>query len=93
MYGRAKKPDKSKEDDDFYKPKTVSNLWNNNYTEYESNDDRNKNLSLDEYLDKNRHYFRVIIVDLLESDDWKIQLTIVINFISSEDAEEEPIIH
>ena len=35
----------------YYKPKRVSNLWNNNYIEYESNDDKNRNLSLDKYLD------------------------------------------
>ena len=42
------------QDDDYYKPKRVSNFWNNNFIEYESNGNRNKNLSLDEYLDKIR---------------------------------------
>ena len=28
------------------------NLWNNNYIEHESNGDRNKNLSVKEYLNK-----------------------------------------
>ena len=35
---------------DFYEPKRVNDFWNNNYIEYESNGDKNKNLSLDEYL-------------------------------------------
>ena len=35
---------------DFYEPKRVNDVWNNNYIEYESNGDKNKNLSLDEYL-------------------------------------------
>ena len=30
-----------------------------------------------------------IIIDLPESDTWKIQLTIAINFISSKDVDEE----
>ena len=33
------------DDDKSYKPKRVSNFWNINYIKYESNDDRNKNLS------------------------------------------------
>ena len=31
------------EEDDYYKPTEVGNFWNNNYIEYQSNDDRNKN--------------------------------------------------
>ena len=40
--------------------------------EYESNGDRNKNLSLEEYLDEIRTYLRDTITDLQESDIWKI---------------------
>ena len=36
---------------------------------------------------------RDIITDLQIYDTWKIQLTIVINFVSSRDAEEERVIH
>ena len=36
---------------------------------------------------------RDIIIDLQNSDTWKIQLTIAINFISSKDAEEECVRH
>ena len=36
---------------------------------------------------------RNIIIDLPNSDIWKIQLTIAINFISSKDAEEERVMH
>ena len=28
--------------DDYYKPIRVGNFWNNSYTEFESNGDRNK---------------------------------------------------
>ena len=39
------------EEKDYCKPKRVSNFWNN-YIEYESDGDKNRNLSLDEYLNK-----------------------------------------
>ena len=41
--------------EDYYKPKRVSNFWDN-YIEYQSNDDTNRNLSLHEYLDKIKTY-------------------------------------
>ena len=40
------------QEEDYYKPKWVSNFWNNNYIEYQSNSDKNRNLSVDEYFDK-----------------------------------------
>ena len=33
------------------------------------------------------------MTDLQNSDTWKIQLTIVINFISSQNIDEEPVMH
>ena len=78
---------------DYYKPKTVSYLWNNNYIEYETNGDKNRNLSLEEHLNKTEPYLRNIIIDPQNSDTWKIQLTVTINFISSKDAKEERVMH
>ena len=43
--------DQEKEED-YFKPKTVRNFWNNNYIEYETNGDKNRNLALGEYLNK-----------------------------------------
>ena len=40
------------EEEDYYKPKRVSNFWNNYYIKYESNGDKNRSLSIDEYLNK-----------------------------------------
>ena len=37
------------QEDNYYKPIRVASFWNNNYIGYESNDDRNKNLSVNEY--------------------------------------------
>ena len=69
------------------------NFWNNNYIEYESNGDKNKNLPLDEYLNKIETYLRNIITNLQNSDRWKIQLTIAINLIFSKDTEKERVMH
>ena len=61
--------------------------------EYESNSDRNKTLSVKEYLNKIRANLKDVINDLKESDTRKIHLTIIINFISSEDNDEEHVMH
>ena len=63
------------------------------YFEHESNSDKNKNLSLDEYINKIQSYLRNIIIYVQYSDTWKIQLTFEINFISSEDSEEERVMY
>ena len=77
------------QEEDYYKPKRVCSFCNNNCIEYESNGDKNNNLSLDQYLNKIKPYLKEIIIDLKSSDTWKIQLTIAINFISSKDTEGE----
>ena len=51
------------DDADYFERKRVSNFLNNNHIEYESNGDRNKNLSLDRYLDKIEPYLRDVIID------------------------------
>ena len=81
------------QEEDYYEPKRVSNFWNNSYIEYESNGDKNSNLSLDEYLNKIKLYLRSIIINLENPDAWKNQLIIAIKFIFSRDTEEEPVIH
>ena len=81
------------EEEDYYKPKRVSNFWNNNYIEYGSNGDKNRNLWLEEYLNEIEACLRNIITDLQNFDAWKIQLTIAINFISSKDCEKECVMH
>ena len=60
------------EEEDYYKPKRVSNFWNNNYIEHESNV-KNNNLSLDEYLNKIKPYLNNILIDLQDYDAWQIQ--------------------
>ena len=38
--------------ENYYKPVRIGNLWNNNFIEYENDGDRNKTLSVEEYLNK-----------------------------------------
>ena len=79
------------QEEDYYKPKIVSSFWNNNYIDYESNGD--KNVSLDEYLNKIKPYLKDIIIDLQSSSRQKIQLTIAINFVFSTNTEEERVMY
>ena len=53
--------------------------------------DKNKNLSVNEYLNEIKPYLKDIITDFQKSDTWKIQWTIAINFLSSKDLDEEQI--
>ena len=46
----------------------MNNFWSNNYIEYESNDDKNKTLSVEEYLNKTKPYLKDIINNLKKSD-------------------------
>ena len=64
----------------FCKPVTVGNFWSNNHIEYESDDDRNKTLSIEEYLEEIKPYLKDITNNFKKSDKWKIQLTIAISF-------------
>ena len=54
-------------EEDYDKPERVNNFWNNNYIEYESNGDKNRNLPLEEFLNKIKPYLRNIIIDLQDS--------------------------
>ena len=83
MYGVKSKLLKSKEEEDYHKPKRESSFYSNNYIEYKSNGDRNNNLSVKEYLGKIKPSLKDIIIDLQVSNTWKVQLKIAIQFISS----------
>ena len=49
------------------KPTRVGNFRSNNYIEYESNGDRNKTLSIEEYLNKNKLFLKDITKNLENS--------------------------
>ena len=77
------------EEESYHKPVRVNNFWINNYIEYESNRDRNRTISVEEYLNKIRLYLKDIITNVKKSNTWKIQLTIADNSIFSIDNDEE----
>ena len=50
-------------DEDYYKPIKTKNIFNGNYNEYESKEDKDKNLLPKEYIDLIRPYLSDIIND------------------------------
>ena len=80
------------EEENYYKPVRLSNFRGNNYIEYKSNVDKNKTLSVEEYLYKIRPYLKDVN-NLKKYDTWKIQLTIINNFMSSIHNDEERVMH
>ena len=59
---------KHEEGENYYKPVRLNNFWSNNYIEYKSNGDKNRIISVKEYLDKIRPYLKDIINDLKKPD-------------------------
>ena len=82
---------KSKKDN--YKPVRIGNAFSRNYIEYKSNGDKDKILSNKDYLDEIKPYLSDIINDQKTRGEWKIHLTMVINFFSSKDSEEIRTMH
>ena len=73
------------EEEDCQKPVKVGNFWINNYIEYESKGDRNKILSVEEYLNETKLYLKYIINNFKEFDTQKIHLITAINFFLYKD--------
>ena len=55
-------------EEDFYGPIRVDYLYSNNYIEYDSDGNRNKNLSIKEYLSESKSYLKDIIIKLEKYD-------------------------
>ena len=79
-------------EEDYYRPVRVGNCCGNNYIEHKSKDDR-KTLSVEEYFNKIRWYLKDILNNIENSNTWKTQLTVAINFISSKNKDEERVVH
>ena len=77
------------DDDDDYKPILIKSSFKNNYKYYESKGDKNKNLSIKQYLYKIMPYLSDLInkhkTIKNKSSEWKIQINMDINFVSSHD--------
>ena len=74
---------------DYYKPIIVTGAFNNNYIRYESKGDKDKILTVNEYLEMIRPHLIYMINDHKTQSEWKIQLTVAINFISSKPGSSE----
>ena len=77
----------------YYNPVRVGNFWSNNYNKDETNSNKNKTVSVEEYLEKILPYLKDVVNNLNKFDTRKVELIIVINFIYSKNNDEEPIIH
>ena len=55
-------------EENYSKPVRASSFWSNNHIECESNGDKNKTLSAEEYLNQSRPYIKDIINNLKISD-------------------------
>ena len=76
-------------EEDYYKPILVKSSFKKNYKYYESRGDKEKRLSVKQYLNKITPY----LYDLINGHRivrrvWKIQINMHVNFISSIDPEE-----
>ena len=83
--------------DDYYKPILVKTAlkedkedesgYKTGYKLYESRGDKDKNVFVEDYLEKIESYLRDLINvhKTTESGEWKIQLIMHVNFISSYD--------
>ena len=76
------------DEEDYYKPIRTGNAFGNNYIECESNGDKEKILSIEEYLDEIKPYLNDLIDDHKTQGEWKIHLTMAINFMSSNNTNE-----
>ena len=75
--------------EDYYKPIFVKSSHKGNYKYYESNGDKEKILSVKQYLNKITPYLYDLINDhRIARRVWKIQINMHVNFISSRDTGE-----
>ena len=85
---RKKTPNK-----DIYEPIKISGAFRDNLVEYKSDSEKDKSLSIACYLNKIREYLRKMIENKKKSGEWKIQLVIKINFISSKSFNETRVMY
>ena len=74
-------------DKDYYKPKLNKSGYNKNYAQYESKGD--KILSLKGYLNLIEKYLRELLEEYKQKGEWKVQLTVEVNFISLKPGSDE----
>ena len=72
------------DDDNYYKPVLIRSSFEGNYKRYESRGDKDKTLSVKQYLYMIIPYLSDLINDHknIRNSEWKIQLNMGVNFIS-----------
>ena len=76
-------------EEDYYKPILVKISFKGNYKYYENRGDKEKRLSVKQYLNKiTPHLYDWINDHRIARRVWKIQISICVNFISSKDTGE-----
>ena len=79
-------------DDDSYKPILIKSSFKDNYKYYECREDKDKSLSVKQYLHKILPYFSDRINDHKairnKSNEWKVQINMQVNFNFSKDSGE-----
>ena len=61
----------------------ISGAFSDNFVEYQGNVNRDRSISTARYLNNIREHLKKLIEDKKKSGEWKIQLIVKINFISS----------
>ena len=72
----------NEEEEDYYKPTEVKSAFDGSYMSYESKGDKDARLSIDEYFDIIRPYLKDMIDSHKARNEWKIQLSMRIIFVS-----------
>ena len=76
-------------EEDYYKPILIKISFKGNYKYYESRGDKEKRLSVKQYLNKiTPHLYDLINDHMIARRVWKIQISMRVNFISSKDTGE-----
>ena len=79
----------SKDDlENNYKAERFTSAFNSNCIEYRSNGDKDKILSIEEYLHEIKPHLADMINEHKNKDEWKIQISMSLNFVSSKDSNE-----
>ena len=80
------------DDNDYYKPILINSSFDENYKFYETKDNKDKKLSIEQYLDMIKPYLSDLINEnkAIENNfnEWKIQINMLVNFVSSNDTRE-----
>ena len=80
--------------EDYYKPILVKSSFKGNYKYYESRGDKEKRLSVKQYLNKiTSHLYDLINDHKIARKVWKIQISMHVSFIYPKDTGETRIIH